>query len=105
VKKRNKKFCYRLPQTDRATLYVSQNIVNTVETSCITNPQQIEVMELEGYSWPICSKQPRLVDCRIGVVNKLDYQHNDDEFCWQRDQLAVAKFSKSGISDKVCRGK
>ena len=22
--------------------------------------------------WPTCSKQPRLVDCRIGVVNKLD---------------------------------
>ena len=46
----------------------------TVETSCTTNPQQIKVMELEGYSWPTCSKQPRLVDCRIdlGVVNKLD---------------------------------
>jgi len=29
-------------------------------------------MELEGYSRPTCSKQPRLVDCRIGVVNKLD---------------------------------
>jgi len=28
--------------------------------------------ELEGCSWPTCSKQPRLVDCRIGVVNKLD---------------------------------
>ena len=28
-------------------------------------------MELEGCSWPTCSKQPRL-DCRIGVVNKLD---------------------------------
>ena len=23
------------------------------------------VMELEGYSWPTCSKQRRLVDCRI----------------------------------------
>jgi len=29
-------------------------------------------MELEGYNSPTCSKQPRLVDCRIGVVNKLD---------------------------------
>ena len=61
-----------LPQTDRATRYVSQNIVNTVETSCITNPQQIAVMELEGYSWSTCRKQPRLVDCSVGVVNKLD---------------------------------
>ena len=43
-------------------------ILSTVETICITNPQQIEVTELEGYS---CSKQPWLVDCRIGVVNKL----------------------------------
>jgi len=32
-------------------------------------------MELEGYSWPTCSKQPQLVDCRIGVVNKLDRRH------------------------------
>ena len=36
------------------------------------NPQQIEVLELEGYSRSTCSKQPRLVDCPIGVVNKLD---------------------------------
>jgi len=47
-------------------------IVSTAETSCTTNPQQIAVTELEGYSWLTCSKQPRLVDCRTGVVNKLD---------------------------------
>jgi len=29
-------------------------------------------MELESYRWSTCSEQPRLVDCRIGVVNKLD---------------------------------
>jgi len=46
-------------------------LLSTVETSCTTNPQKIEVIELEGYSWQTCSKQPRLVDCRIGVVNKL----------------------------------
>ena len=28
-------------------------------------------MELDGYSRSTCSKQPRLVDRRIGVVNKL----------------------------------
>jgi len=48
---------------------VSVKILLTVETSCTTNAQQIEVMELEGCS---CSKQPRLVDCRTGVINKLD---------------------------------
>ena len=38
-----------LPQTDRATRYVSQmKLLSTVETSCTTNPQQIAVME--GYS-------------------------------------------------------
>ena len=26
---------------------------------------------------------------------------DDNEFCWQRDRLAVAKFSKSRASDKV----
>ena len=52
-------------------------------------------MELEGCSWPTCSKQPRLVDRRIGVVN------NDDEFCWQRDRLAAVKISKSEVWDKV----
>jgi len=53
-----------------------QNLVSsdntTVEISCIANPKQIKLMEIEGYSQPMCSKQPRLVDCRIGVVNKLD---------------------------------
>ena len=28
------------------------------------SPQQIAVMELQGYSWSTCSKQPRFVDCR-----------------------------------------
>ena len=36
-------------------------------------------MELEGYSWATCSKQPRLVDCRMGVVNKLDSTANDND--------------------------
>ena len=43
---------------------ISVKILSTVETSCTTNPQHITVMELEGYSWSTCSKQPRLVDCR-----------------------------------------
>ena len=31
---------------------MSVRILSTVETSYTTNPQQIAVMELEGYSWP-----------------------------------------------------
>jgi len=41
-----------LPQTDRATRYVSQNLVNwctIIATSCTSNPQQIEATELEHY--------------------------------------------------------
>jgi len=65
--KKYKKLCYcRLT----ALCAMSVKIWSTVETSCTTNPQQIAVMELKGYSWPICSEQPRLVDCRIGVANK-----------------------------------
>jgi len=55
-------------------------------------------MELESYSWSTCRKLSRLVDCRVGVVNKLD---DDDEFRWQCDRFAVAKFSKTGGWDKV----
>jgi len=51
---------------------VSVKILSTVENMFnVAYPHQIEVMELEGYCWPTCSKQPRLVACRIGVVNKL----------------------------------
>ena len=57
---------------------MSVEILSTLETSRTKNPQQIEVMELEGCSKSTFSKQPRLVHCRIGVVNELDHQHNDD---------------------------
>jgi len=36
---------------------MSVKILSTVETSCVTKPQQIAVVELEGYSWSTCSKQ------------------------------------------------
>ena len=51
---------------------VSVKILSAVETICTTSPQRIAAVEIEGYSWSTCSKQPRLIDCRIGVVNKLD---------------------------------
>ena len=50
-----------LSQTDRrrTARNVSRNLVNcrtAVGTSCTTNPEEIEVMELEGYSRPACNK-------------------------------------------------
>jgi len=67
-----------LPRTDRATRYVSRNLVNcgiTVRTRCTANPPHIEVIELEHCSRLAFNKLcvlPRRVDSRIGVVNKLD---------------------------------
>jgi len=58
---------------------MSVEILSTVETSCTTNAEQIAIMKLEGYSSPTCGKQPRLVDCRIGVVNKLDRRRVVDD--------------------------
>ena len=76
--------------------YLYVNCCTTVETSYTANPLQIKVTELEGYSWPTCSKQPRLIDCRIGVVNKLDHRDRVDK--------KMAKFSKSRVSNKVSGG-
>ena len=50
---------------------------DNTETTCRTNPEQIEVMKLEGYSGPVCNKHvhstmARLSRfcCPIGVINK-----------------------------------
>ena len=48
----------------RTTCYVGRNAVKCCITGRIrcgftTDPKQIEDTELEGYSWPTCSKQPR----------------------------------------------
>ena len=69
---KNKKLCYCRRTARRSMPKLPVTILSTIKTSCTTNPQQITVMELEGYSGSTCSKQPRLVDCRIGVVNKFD---------------------------------
>jgi len=50
-----------------ATPYVDWNLGNCCTAKgigCTTNPEEIEVMELERYGWPTCSKQPRRVDRR-----------------------------------------
>jgi len=49
------KLCYRRRTARHA---VSVKVLSTVDTSCTTGPQQIAVMELEGYSGPSSSKQP-----------------------------------------------
>ena len=99
-----KKLCCR---RRTARLAMSVRILSTVERICTTNPQQNEVMELEGYSSPTCSKQPRLVDCRIGVVNKLDCRRRRRRrvLLTKRSTCRGEIFSKSGVWDKVPEGK
>jgi len=73
---------------------------NSAETICMTSPEQIEVMKLEGYSGAMCNKHVHSTmtrssrfHCPIGVINK----PTTVELCispvYQR--LAVVKFSKS----------
>ena len=99
---------FLLPQTDRATRCFSQNLVNcctAVGTSCTTNQEQIEVMELEGYSRPTRNKLCAFSNYASIIVCAI---HNEsihvNEFCLQRHRHAVAKFSKSRVWDKVPEG-
>jgi len=54
-------------QMNCVTQCVSQNFANCC-TSCTTHPEQIEVIELEGYSWPTCNihcaSSRDVLDCR-----------------------------------------
>jgi len=59
-----------LPQTNRATRYVSRNLANC--RNKLYNKFTTNRGDGEGDRSPSCSKQPQLVDCRIGVINKLD---------------------------------
>ena len=81
---------------DALCRFKSCQLYCTRRTSCTTNPQQIAVMELEG------TKVDRLVvnshDSSIVLqVSSTSSTVDDDEFCWQRDRLAVATFFKSGV--------
>jgi len=97
-----------LPRIDRATRYVtasrdmSVKILSTVETSCTTNPQHIEVMELEGYSRPTCSKQLRLdrglsYRCRQQARPSTSTTTTTSFVNNAIHPLAVTKFLKSGV--------
>ena len=50
---------------------------NSAETTCTTNPEQIKVIKLEGYSGPMCNKNVHSTvtrssrfHCLIGVISK-----------------------------------
>jgi len=80
----------------------------TVRTTFTTNPQQNDVHELKHYGRRPCSKL-----CARWVYNidrsaaawrpssVWSTSSTVDEFCWQHDRLAVAKFSKSTVWDQV----
>ena len=95
-----------LPQTDCATRAVSQNLVNrctTVGTSCTTNPEEIEVMELQDYSWPTSNKlcaSSNYVSIVVSAAHTLDV----DKFCWRHHRRVVAKFSQLRVCDMVPEG-
>jgi len=72
---------------------------NNAETICMTSPEQIEVMILEGYSGPMCNKhvhstmtRSSCFHCLIGVINK---PTTDGVVSPVYRRLAVSKFSKS----------
>ena len=73
-----------------------QLLHNSVGTTGTTSPEQIEVMELEGYSRPTCSKlcasSHDALDRRGVTV---------DEFCCPQNRPAVATCSKSRVWGKV----
>ena len=72
---------------------------NSAETTCTTSPEQIEVMKLEDYRWPMCNKHVHSTmtrssrfRCPVGVINK-----PTKDKLWMSPvyrRLAVAKFSK-----------
>ena len=72
---------------------------NNAKTICMTSPEQIEVMILEGYSGPMCNKhvhstmtRSSCFHCLIGVINK---PTTDGVVSPVYRRLAVSKFSKS----------
>jgi len=93
-----------LPQTDRATRYVSRNLVNcctTVKTSPIINPQQIEVMELVNR--PTCNRlyasshdASTVVSCDLQVRPSTSFVDNIIGLPWRRN-FQVQSLGQSSI--------
>jgi len=71
----------------------------SVGTTCMTNPEQIEVSELENYSRPMYNQfvhSATTCSTIVGVIHKVTVEH----FCWPHQihrRLAVAKFSQAKI--------
>jgi len=55
---------------DRVAHYISKSLANC--RNKLHDKSKTSQMELEGYNWLTCSKQPRLIDYHIGITNKLD---------------------------------
>jgi len=93
---------------------VSQNLVNfrnKLQNKSITNRDN-GVRALERFNWPTCSKQSRLVDCRIGVVNKLDRRRwvlllttrltcRSEIFCPEFGKSSRGKYPNFGDTKKI----
>ena len=84
-----------------ATSYVSRNVINNYRNKSYNkSTTNRELMQLEDYSWPtVYSEQPRRIDrrrCRQQARPSTSFV-----VCRQQDRLAVAKFSKSKVWDKV----
>jgi len=97
----NKKLRYRRG-TARCIVSVEicQLPCNSAETTCMTNPEQIEVMKLKRYNKAMCNKHVHSTmtrssrfRCPVGVINKLTMVDLWISPVYRR--LAVAKFSKS----------
>ena len=85
-----------------ALLYISHNLVNcctTVETSCTANPQQHKGIEIESYSWPTCSRQPRRLSfrCRQQARPWMSFVDNVIDLSWRN----MAKSTK--VRNKVTK--
>jgi len=82
-------------QTDRATRSKScQLLHNSVETSCTMNQQQMEIMELQGYSRSTCNNfvHPATVPRCARPSSVWSESSTVDEFWRPHHRLAVAKF-------------
>jgi len=70
----NKKLCYHRPHNMTCQLNSCQLLHNSVGTTCTTSSEQIEVMELEGYSRSMYNKLVHLAMTRstvVGVIRQL----------------------------------
>ena len=68
----------------------------SVGTSCTRNPEQIEAMDLEGYSQATCN-----TFCAHSTVVGVMHKRDRREFCSPQHRLAVGKFSTSRVWGKV----